>query len=217
MKKILCICLIACLNTHSSQIYSEIDISEEVSIILANDISYKIQPDSKDELLAAIECRKSGLSNKLHKYVDFLIYGSKGNYKYMQMVYTNKQKNNNFLSPLMKFIKEDGNGDLYFNNVPVILTASASMPSLDFSLPGIKQVFEKQYEGAAIKIDPVTLGVRIFKSAGHFQQNQATQYLGKNCKLLDKDDVRLDIDNFYMDLNKQLDETSQALEKERKF
>jgi len=217
MKKTLCILLIACLNVYSFEIYNGMGISEEASIILANNYPYKIEPDSKDELLAVLECKKSGVSNRLHRYVDFLIYGSKGKYKYMQMVYTNKKKENNFISPLMNFIKEDGNGDLYFINVPVILMVSASMPSLSFSSPGIKQVWETQYERAAIKIDPVTLGVRIFKSPGHFQQAAPTQYLGKNCRLLDNDDVRKDIDNFYMDFNKQVDAISETLEEVRKF
>lgn len=217
MKKILTISLLASLNVHSFQIYNGIEISEESSKILANNISYKIEPDPKDELLAAIECRISGVSNRLHRNVDFLIYGSKGNYKYMQMVYTNKKKENNLISPLMNFIKEDGNGVLYFNNVPVILMAFESMPSLNFSLPGIKELIEKQYEMAAIKVDPITLGVTIYKSQGHALQNQATDYLGKNCKLLDAVDVREDINNFYLDFNKQLDEALQMFEKERKF
>ena len=217
MKKILTISLLACLNVQSFQIYNGIEISEESSKILANNISYKIEPDPKDELLAAIECRISGFSDRLHRNVDFLIYGSKGNYKYMQMVYTNKKKENNLISPLMNFIKEDGNGDLYFNNVRVILMALESMPSLNFSSPGIKEVIEKQYEMAAIKVDPITLGVKIYKSQGHALQNSATNYLGKNCRLLDAIDVREDINNFYLDFNKNLDEVSQMLEKERKF
>jgi len=75
---------------------------------------FKLSPDEGDEIAAAVRCNGKVFAGK-YKFVDFLIYKSSiGNYKYLQLVTTNKKRDTVVVYPLMAFAKEI-NGNLFFS------------------------------------------------------------------------------------------------------
>lgn len=95
--------------------------SDELWALIKGDVIeskyFKLSPSEDDKIAAVLRCTGNRGSGR-YKYVDFIIYKSNiGEYKYTQLILTDKERLKGAVTPLMGFEREDGVGTLYFHNL----------------------------------------------------------------------------------------------------
>ena len=176
---------------------------------------FKLSPDEGDEIAAAVRCNGKVFAGK-YKFVDFLIYKSSiGNYKYLQLVTTNKKRDTGVVYPLMAFAKEI-NGNLFFHN---IIDFYGMYSSFDggaqfLSKPELINMGLEMSQEYQILVNSVDLSAHIRARLSLMEVIDST-YKGKNCKMIDTNNLDEDLEYFYKRNNQ--DDREELIESLKQF
>ena len=102
--------------------------------------------------------------------------------------------------PLMGFVREDSNATLYFHNIIDLILYTESMAqysaSIDISNPAMLKIYLQTFAGHQININSINLSA-FYTIRPSFGTQKNLSYKSKNCKLIDKESVKADLDFYY--------------------
>ena len=176
---------------------------------------FKLSPDEGDEIAAAVRCKGKVFAGK-YKFVDFLIYKSSiGNYKYLQLVTTNKKRNKGVVYPLMAFANEI-NGSLFFHNIIDFygMYSSFDAGAQYLSKPELINMGLQMSQGYQILVNSVDLSAHIKARLSLMEVIDST-YKGKNCKMVDTNNLDERLEYFYKQNNQ--DDLEELIESRKQF
>jgi len=159
----------------------------------------KLQPDESDTLVAVMRCTSGAFAGR-YKFADFLIYKNGFEYSYLQILLTDKKHKVAEILPLMGFVREDSNATLYFHNIIDLILFTESMAqysaSVDISNPALLKVYLQTGAGNQININSISLSA-LYTIRPSITTQKILLYKPKNCKLIDKESVKADLDYYY--------------------